>query len=501
MENQTNTVKSPKAIFAQTKEHSVEADMILPDYYPEITKILDCSVSLSQETVTLTADKISISGAANLKLLYVSAENELKVYESVTKYTKLVSGGGFESGDVCIVRQNVSALNYRAVSPRKIEIRIAAAVSAEIYRISETPLLGDIADDRLEKKIMARDGFQIHAFASADLELEEKIGLPVEKEEITGVLKEQAHISWTEIRAMKNKLMLSGVAQVGFSLVTAKGEVSQQHTVTLPFTQVKDLSGVEEKDQCFVSLTQTNVRIDVKKSDAGEAVCFIQANAVIAAGTQESFRLVDDVYGIRGRAEKTASENVWIDKALFETYAVRCSGELPTYDVDVREIAEKAASDLSFAVTAAGESAELSGSLLLKILVKTGDCAYYSFARNVSFAETLPSNGNIAFSSAGMYVKSVSAERRGDGTLGFSLELAVEMLILQGENIRLISGAEFVQDEKTEDKEHIILYYGSKGESVWNIAKENRTPLASLKALNALEEDVLPENKLLVFQG
>ena len=503
MEKKTAAIRTPKEIFAQTKEQSIEADLLLPDYYPEISKILDCAVRLSEEAVTVTADKISVSGAARVRLLYASVENELKVYEAVTKYTRLNSGNNFETSDICVVRQTVSSLNFRAVSPRKVEVRAVAAVRAEMLRMEETTLLTDVSGGQIQKRTVTAGGFRISAFAEVRFELNEKLSLPVSKEKIGGILRDNVKIAWNELRCVNNKLMLGGIAEISFVYITQENAVSPECSVNLPFTQICELYGTLENDECCIAVKNASLSIDLKDSGCGEneAAVIVSVEATAVTGKQEELTFIDDAYAVKSELI-LQNEPVFLPgRMLQKAETAAFSGEAQSYDIRIAQICDKSVSDIAYTVSYGENAIGINGSCKLSILTKTEDSAFYCFSRNCSFEHTIENTDGASLVALQIEPRGIALETASEGAIRYQGELDVKYLLLQGMRREVLTEIEEAQPADAPNEEKIVLYYGEKGESLWDIAKENRTSLPQLKALNELNEDVLSDQKLLVFRA
>lgn len=503
METVTSSIKEPKKIFSQTKEQPIECDIVLPDYYPEISRILDCGVNLSREAVTVTADKISVSGKANVRLLYTSAENELKAYETVAKYTRLIPGDGFESSDICIVSQYLSSLNFRAVSPRKAEVRASASVKAEVIRSVDKNVITEIEDTNIEKRVLQSECFNISAFSFAALEITDKISLPAPKEKIAAILRQSVKLEVSEIKAINNKIMLNGHTNITFVYIASDNSVSSEMNAKIPFTQIKELYGVNENDICSVLIKNADIEIDTKNSSAGEseAMFSVFADAVIITGKNTEINRIDDVFSVKTELDvKKAS--VFLpcgveDKSDCAVF----SGEIQCFDNGAKEIFDKSISDISFSSSIQNGELNVSGSMKVSILAKTTDGEYCCYSRNCSFEKVFDgAEGNNEYFISAAEGK-LNAEILPDGKIAFSGEIFVKVLSLHGETLDITVNINEKDKKPCNGDEKIVLYYGEKGESLWDIAKDNNTSLASLKAMNEISSDTLEGARVLVFKS
>ncbi len=501
MDIQVVAVNQLNSVSSQIKENTVDCDLILPDYYPEISKILDCRVRLSEEAVTVTADKISIAGIAAIWLLYTAEDGVLKVYESACKYTKLVPGTDIDSGDTNIISQTVTALNYRAVSPRKIEVKIDAAVRVNTLRLEKRELISDICDDRVQKRIVEKEGYRITSFSCLKVDFENEISLPAPKENISGILNKSVCVIVHEVKAADNKVMLSGTAEISFTYITADNNISNECSISLPFTQIKEVFGISESDRCDISIRNADIGIDMKSEINGdnEANAVIHAEFELITGRETAYAYIDDAYAVNGILKEEKKRLKVCSGIRQITDQIDLSGEIPFYDIKISKIYDRRITDISYTTRWNDNTLLLSGSVNLKLLVQTEDSTYYCFSRNCSFEHQILFDAEVQYCSIVVASTTLNAEKGNGDSLQFKGSMRMNIVSVQGWEAEYLASAEIIPDDLVSDNEKIVLYYGEKGESLWKIAKENRTTLQTLSELNDVNSDLLTENKLLVF--
>ena len=75
------TVK--KTLFDGKVQQSVELDYILPDYYPEIYKVLNLRILPAVTKQSLNLTKLEYELSAKVRLVYVSESGEISAVEQV----------------------------------------------------------------------------------------------------------------------------------------------------------------------------------------------------------------------------------------------------------------------------------------------------------------------------------------------------------------------------------------------------------------------------------
>lgn len=176
---------------------------------------------------------------------------------------------------------------------------------------------------------------------------------------------------------------------------------------------------------------------------------------------------------------------------------VPLSGELPLYDETAAEIVDCYPDNITCTSVSGETGMLLTGSVNVNMLIRCVGDKYIFISRSVSFEEKTEENdGKILCSAAFCEVNArllPGANARFEGELTFDL-----IHIGQSEQTVLTDIGECPGErEKLHDR--IVVYYADKGESVWEIAKENRVRVENVKQYNGIASDVLDTDRVLVF--
>ena len=63
----------------------------------------------------------------------------------------------------------------------------------------------------------------------------------------------------------------------------------------------------------------------------------------------------------------------------------------------------------------------------------------------------------------------------------------------------MLTGVKENADAAAAGQEKAVVYFAEKGETLWDIAKENKTSVANIKAFNSLDAEVLENDARLIF--
>ena len=72
----TRTFRTPQVIADSVAEQLADADITLPDYCPNIEKILKCTLTPKIQTRTLSGGQLQVEGFCVITVLYVDGEKK-----------------------------------------------------------------------------------------------------------------------------------------------------------------------------------------------------------------------------------------------------------------------------------------------------------------------------------------------------------------------------------------------------------------------------------------
>ena len=91
-------VKVNKTTFRQTVEHAFDTEISLPDYYPDIHRILKCRVNAKVAQKNAEGGQINIDGVVCLNLIYADKDCGIRALDVQTPFNKKID---FSAEDGC----------------------------------------------------------------------------------------------------------------------------------------------------------------------------------------------------------------------------------------------------------------------------------------------------------------------------------------------------------------------------------------------------------------
>ena len=123
LELRRQTVPSFETILEETVEQPVECDALLPDYCPDIRRILKCTLIPVPVGKTITAGRLEVEGLATLNILYISAGGEPARGEYKVPFTRMLELHGEAEDPIITVGMLPGPVSCRAVNQRRLSGR------------------------------------------------------------------------------------------------------------------------------------------------------------------------------------------------------------------------------------------------------------------------------------------------------------------------------------------------------------------------------------------
>ena len=160
----------------------------------------------------------------------------------------------------------VSALEVRALNPRKIMTRAAVELTVTPYCAAQLTACGDVtqrAENGIETLCETQEVSIIKALRSKDFVFSDDLVLSSSKEPAAELLRESASVRTTECRLIGGKIILKGVVCVEVLYLSESGTICSA-AAELPFSQI--VEGVEDADEntsaeAMLCLTGAELRI------------------------------------------------------------------------------------------------------------------------------------------------------------------------------------------------------------------------------------------------
>lgn len=491
------------------KEES--ADIIVPDMYPDILRIVDTSGLAVIKEKSARDDRTEVFGVVKANVLYVpEGEQGLKKLDVSLPFSHVFEGRGITPESRIMARAVLLSAETHPINPRKVQVSVSVQLDLTVFSAADWDVCEGVAEAR-ENSVQLLKSVQCAympiAVKDKSFVVSDEIEAPGSRPPILEILKADVRLITQEVKPIGKKLLFKGAAFMrvlyqgppGAHPADGIGVLEQE----VPFSQIIEMEDAEDECDCAVSVQLAGLDLDLRTGLSGEARVLgvsLQLDAQAVGFMQRNLEAVVDLYS-------TAFETV----PEFRTYHASQLLDKSVHRQSVRESCETGqpvgsvidAQVFLWPVTQTREEEyiELSTEAMVKVVYLGDDQQFYSMMRRVPVSCKLEAAADVECRATAAVTGEILATGTHEGVeLRFSVDFDV-MLSSVGQFTAI--GAVSLDMQAPRDSSgqpSVVLRRSQLGESLWQIAKKYNTTTGGIALANQLDEsEALEAGKLLLI--
>lgn len=505
------TVSASQCIYEGMQEQGVELDYILPDYYPDIFKLVRCEVTPVITDYSVSGDKLSYELRCGITILYCSEGGSvLQCVSQRQTFSKTLELGQFcETPSVKLVPKS-DHINIRAVNKRRLEMRGAVSVKIRIDGETSQQVVCDAFGLNVQlKKIPVRYAAK-KLTAEKSVQLTEETELSAAQPPVINIISCRCRASECEKKMISGKLLAKGEADIKLLYSCEKdGEGAlEPMDFSVPYSQIVDMDGIDDSFDCTIipEVVCCDVTPSADKNGENKILkCELELRLKCCAVKTVSVMLGTDAYSTVHpcsviTADIRAEQIPLVYTENFRHTAKLCSGDSVPQTVYSIWCTPK---NINTRYSPEDKKLIISGMLTYTTAAKDSSGFIVMPDKDVAFEESLdfePETAGAAVS-ADISVTGVSFNIGSDGVLTAKSELSARISVCSSASVRAVADISVDESVKKErDGDYAIkLYYGVENEEIWDIAKRYSTCMEAVMEENELSGERLEKGGMLLI--
>lgn len=496
--------------FEDTAIKEVSAEYNLPDYLPDVSRILRTDARVCRAGKYINGSSLEYDGTVTFSVIYSTADGIIKTAEFSSDYGGSMPIGDF-SGDCSVdADTELDSVNVRLQSPRRLtaKAKIAVTVTISCLNCAAPSVTGRTGsgDDIMCKTESIDCCFGIEA-QDADVSVSEDISVAAPLPAIDEVVSVYLDPYLSEMKAGEGVINYKGNVVANIIYSAAGDDPSAPKTYVslirrIPVSGDAIAEGVTES--CLVTgnvcITSTEFRkaADETGEDRTVEIDF-SYSAYFDAYKNVRSEITTDMYSTEyeGETEIKALEYRSCACAKSFNFSASACTELPDGELtDVTAI--RAAATVTGAEKSGGKLI-FTGNVDIYAILSCGGVYMGKIFSSPFRAETdaamTPDNFDYSADASVIDIKG----RTSDGKLCADMEIMINYITFAKKESDVVSVLSLCRDKprKTDNGAKITLYYPSKGETLWDIAKKYGTTESELAQANG--PDGNPEGGVLMI--
>lgn len=276
------------------------AETIVPDYCPDIARIIETEGKIYLHSREIRDGKAEISGTVRVTVLYTpDGEGGIRTLEFAMPFTAESDGHSLPECVALTAQTEAELLESRMLNPRKIFTHCKLVTRVSGYKRAAMQVCSDAEAEeslRVEKRQETQNAVMITHIAEKDFTFTEEMNLSPGRDGAAELLASRVGSTVTESKIVGSKLIFKGVFTVELLYRTADGRCCAT-TGELPFSQIMEVEGASENAAAAMHLTLTGTDFQIGDDDEGREIAvtlYFHATALLRE--ERVLTLLTDLY-------------------------------------------------------------------------------------------------------------------------------------------------------------------------------------------------------------
>lgn len=479
-----------------TLTHDCAEDFTLPDYMPEIRRVISVEASPLPESRFLTGAAMEFSGTLIYSVLYIGDTGELYSAPLSSEYSTSVALGDSSVTDAAAVGidTRLDSVSCRASGPRKLSLKSRLKTGITAYHA--VPLAENLKDSATGRTIPEEFPVErlIRTAADAQIlrgEITATAAGTLHLSPDTKVIACRGAIRPEAVRSAHDCVSVTGDAVLHMLCLGGEGNLFCT-TAKSPVSESIPVSGAADGDPCRA--WGRSAAVTVNTSDPANLAWEIEYDMEAECVRPGESAYTADAYAVACASSAETAEHDSLRLIKCGVGALSCSGESGRQS--------KAAAGESVIRTDASASVErvemgdgkkliLHGNCACRVLLSAdGDVIAEEFTVPFRYETEAAARGESPDLLWRCTAEAVDATARTEGDkIAVNVDLALSVSVLSREKIRCVSGVSVDRSDAVAAEEGVVrICYPDAGEPIWEVGKRYRADLGALCRRNGLAE-------------
>ncbi len=491
------SIYNHETVFKDTAEQPIDIDFTLPDYYPDISKILKCRAVPRISSKGINGNSVFAEGCVTVTVIYCGSDNCISSYEYQYPFSKTVDTGVNTEGAMLTATAKCEYINCRAVTGRKIDIHGAVSIRITLKSNKLTDIVSDIDDCCIELLRGSVPATVPMGISDKYLMLEEEIELGNGQPDVKCLIRYDADVVVNDTKILAGKSVVSGEMTVKILYLPENGAALQTVRYGLPFSQLIEIAGLT--DGCDCESKASIAQLEVKPRATPDGSCrqfslFAKLLVTSECCCNNDVAVIRDAYSRKYEADICKNEVCFnkICENISQSFNCKKTVEFP--QGGIAAVCDMWCEAKTDTVRFGEKCMTVNGTVTAFIIAIDNDGIPTFYEKSIDFECTYPITQECDCKcTPEISVLSASYTLLDDCNIELRVDLKINAVIYSETQLPLIVDIK-VNNAKPINRESrgaMTVYFASVGENIWDIAKKYFADIDEVKQINELTENIL----------
>lgn len=497
-------LSASEVVYDGCQEQPIDLDISMPDYCPDIQRILKCQVLPSISSRSVSGDRLEVEGACTVRIYYLDAKGaSVHCYETESPYLSAVTLKQPVEQPRIYTTTRVEYVNCRSTSPRRLDIHGAFSVCARVCGRTDLEIVASSEDENMEQQTKDFSCNLCTGFSQQPFTVEDTLELSPGKLPAETILRTDACAVLKTAEPMQGQVMAAGEVRLHILYATGEENVEPESMeYVMPFTQLLDCESVTEGSTCWVQLTVSGIEIQIHADYTGESSAFETHVHLFSSVTNfqpKAMSVLADVYSrtyelnIIRKQKTLESLTGIISDTCSHRFSVQCDNGL----TKILDLWSEPST-----VTAMVENGQLqfNGKLGICVMALNQENVPFYFERTSEFTCSKPIETKFDTRCAAEGTTLSLSYRLTGGEIELKAEILLTAEVYELQTFKFITD---IEEDTTRPKEQdtaaLCIYFADAGEKLWDIACRYCTSVGAIREENGLTGDAVESQGMLLI--
>lgn len=482
-----------KKNFSGENYTEVVYEYTLPDYFPDIKRILHVFSDVRKTGTYISDGKTEYEGCVNCAVLYRGEDKSLQCAEFKAEFSDVIQTKG-ASGNACDVSFAPKNITLRALTPRKVSLKARIEAHTDVWgEENVVPDISGVGDEGKIQSIAQNVSYcETSVCEETGIGISEDVVIPENMPEVQRVVHTLFCPHSVEVKEGDGKAFVRTELRGVIIYETSDGGKIASVPVSIALSHIVQCENITESSVCMGRINVYDITSTVSENTEGEKRVIeldLLYDIKITSNVEKALTVPFDMYAV-GCVGYPEYKSVKCDRniASFKgNFSINAQLE--------KDICESINGNIPFSF---GNIDNASYSVSDGKLVCSGTCevcAVFDGEEYDSVRTSVPFKGEIDVPSKHIN-KIVSAvckcgdvKIRFDGENYFAdTEIYIDSVLAEECTYNVIQSIGFENKADDDKRGTFTFYYPTNDEGVWDVAKKYGVPLEILKNANAITD-------------
>ncbi len=482
-------------------EECVESDFSLPEYMPEILRIIKSTAQPKVNSCKAVGERVTVDGECELRMIYTAEDGGIYAFSQSRPFTRHCESNIFNEATDISAEISVSYVNCRATSTKRAEIKAGLVIKISAFLEEAEEIVSLEENSCIEEKCVPVRAMSLGCKKTKAFSMSDTISLPVA---CAFIISSRANAVCTEIKKISNKIMVKGEAIVDICYVTsADKSCTERLRHILPINQILEFEGMEERYTGNVALNITAIDVIQKNEQDGSGTAFdiaLGIDASVCMWEEKELTVINDAYAVGGCIDLKKQSYTFFTPLdeIRDTYVFR--NDFQVSGEGVSKVIDSTCELSNITVKKEKEVLVLCGNLTLSALIKdnSGTISNINKILDLKYERNAVYNDEEIFSVPNVTVLSLDCVEKGNNGIDVRAEMGITATVFGKVYIDAVTDITESENQPKRNSNAITVYFPEESESLWSIARRYNTTVSAIAEENNLSGDTT-ENLKMIF--